>query len=58
MRMEDCGGLYRKEFEHDSCGVGALINISGEKTHSTVDGALKIVEKLAHRAGRDAEHAE
>ncbi|MBR6351817.1 MAG: glutamate synthase subunit alpha, partial [Firmicutes bacterium] len=55
MRMEDCGGLYRKEFEHDSCGVGALINISGEKTHSTVDGALKIVEKLAHRAGRDAE---
>ena len=47
--------LYREEFEHDNCGIGACVNIKGEKTHATVENALKIVENLEHRAGRDAE---
>lgn len=47
--------LYREEFEHDNCGIGACVNIKGEKTHATVQDALKIVENLEHRAGRDAE---
>ncbi len=45
-------GLYHPEFEHDACGIGAVINIKGIKRHQTVDDALKIVEKLEHRAGR------
>ena len=48
-------GLYNPAFEHDNCGIGAVVNIKGIKTHDTVDNALKIVEKLAHRAGKDAE---
>ena len=48
-------GLYRRQYEHDACGVGAVINIRGAQTHGTVDSALKIVEKLEHRAGKDAE---
>ena len=48
-------GLYRQEFEHDNCGIGAVVNIKGKKTHSTVAGALSIVEQLEHRAGKDAE---
>ena len=48
-------GLYRPEYEHDNCGIGAVVNIKGIKTNKTVDDALKIVEKLAHRAGKDAE---
>ena len=44
--------LYDASFEHDSCGIGAVISIRGEQTHRTVDDALKIVEKLQHRAGR------
>ena len=48
-------GLYRESFEHDNCGIGAIVNIKGKKTHSTVAGALSIVEQLEHRAGKDAE---
>ena len=46
--------LYRSSFEHDACGIGAVISIKGEQNHRTVDDALKIVEKLQHRAGKDA----
>ncbi len=48
-------GLYRPEFEHDNCGIGAVVNIKGVKTHQTVEDALSIVENLEHRAGKDAE---
>ena len=48
-------GLYRPEFEHDNCGIGAVVNMKGKKTHDTVENALKIVENLEHRAGKDAE---
>ena len=48
-------GLYRSSFEHDNCGIGAIVNIKGQKSHDTVANALKIVEQLEHRAGKDAE---
>lgn len=47
--------LYSESFEHDNCGIGACVNIRGEKSHETVENALKIVENLEHRAGKDAE---
>ena len=46
--------LYREELEHESCGVGAIADLTGKATHRTVDQALSIVERLAHRAGSDA----
>ncbi len=48
-------GLYRPEFEHDNCGIGAVVDIKGRKSRETIENALKIVENLEHRAGRDAE---
>ncbi|WP_238483766.1 glutamate synthase large subunit [Anaerosporobacter faecicola] len=48
-------GLYDPRFEHDNCGIGAVVNIKGVKTHKTVEDALRIVENLEHRAGKDAE---
>ena len=48
-------GLYDPRFEHDNCGIGAVANIKGIKTHETVNQALHIVENLEHRAGKDAE---
>ncbi len=48
-------GMYDPSFEHDNCGIGAVVNIKGIKTHDTVANALKIVENLKHRAGKDAE---
>ena len=46
--------LYDQRFEHDACGIGAVIDIDGKKSHKVVDDALSIVEKLEHRAGKDA----
>lgn len=48
-------GLYSPKFEHDNCGIGAVVNIKGIKSHDTVANALTIVETLEHRAGKDAE---
>ncbi len=48
-------GLYEPRFEHENCGIGAVVNMKGETDRSVVDNALKIVETLEHRAGKDAE---
>ena len=54
MKTKRQRGLYSPSFEHDSCGIGAVVDIHGRPSHRTVDDALKIVEKLEHRAGKDA----
>ena len=46
--------LYSENFEHDACGIGAVVNIDGIASHDVVDDALTIVERLEHRAGKDA----
>ncbi len=46
--------LYEMEMEHDACGIGTIVNIDGHKDYRVLDDALKIVEKLDHRAGKDA----
>ena len=48
-------GLYDPAFEHDNCGIGAVVSIKGEPSRYVVESALSIVEKLEHRAGKDAE---
>ncbi len=48
-------GLYDPRFEHENCGIGAVVNMSGKADYTVVDNALKIVETLEHRAGKDAE---
>ena len=56
---EITGGKQSMEYpsydrEHDACGIGAVVKIDGVPDHSVVDDALSIVEKLEHRAGKDA----
>ena len=48
-------GLYDPRFEHENCGIGAVVNIGGRADVKVVNNALKIVETLEHRAGKDAE---
>ena len=50
----NCKTLYEPSFEHDNCGIGAVVNIDGSASYKIVDNALSIVEKLEHRAGKDA----
>ena len=48
-------GLYDPRFEHENCGIGAVVNMDGTSDRKVVDSALRIVETLEHRAGKDAE---
>ena len=48
-------GLYDPAQEHDSCGVGFVAHIKGEKSHSIVKQALKILENLDHRGAVGAD---
>jgi glutamate synthase (NADPH/NADH) large chain len=50
MNPTDCDqGLYRPEFEHDSCGTGFITNINGHKTYQTINDALTMLENMEHR---------
>ncbi len=42
-------GLYRPEFEHDSCGTGFITNINGHKSNQIIDNALTMLENMEHR---------
>ncbi|MBR5346991.1 MAG: glutamate synthase large subunit [Deltaproteobacteria bacterium] len=50
-------GLYRSEYEHDACGVGAVANLFGEASHEIVAAGLTILKRLMHRGatGNDPE---
>ena len=39
----DQQGLYRPQFEHDNCGIGAVVDMKGRKSRNTVEQALRIV---------------
>ncbi|MCL5099075.1 MAG: glutamate synthase large subunit [Candidatus Omnitrophica bacterium] len=42
-------GLYDPHFEHESCGVGFVVNVKGRKSHSIVRQALTVLMNLRHR---------
>lgn len=54
MREMQNGNQLDYTREHDACGIGAVVHIDGHQDYSVVDQALAIVEKLEHRAGKDA----
>lgn len=49
-------GLYNPQYEHDSCGVGMIVNIHGNKSHELVDAALKVLENMKHRGAEGADN--
>jgi glutamate synthase (ferredoxin) len=42
-------GLYDPAYEHDSCGVGFVVDIKGRKSHDIVRKALRVLMNLLHR---------
>ena len=42
-------GLYDPRFEHDSCGVGFVAHLKGEKSHAIVRNGIQVLENLSHR---------
>ncbi len=51
----DSATLYRPEFEHDACGIGAIASITGERSHRVLDDALSLLVNLEHRGGTGLE---
>ncbi|QJD98019.1 glutamate synthase large subunit [Mucilaginibacter robiniae] len=51
MNQTECEqqGLYRSEFEHDSCGTGFIANINGHKANQIIHDALTMLENMEHR---------
>ena len=53
-------GLYQRDYEHDACGVGMIVNIHAGKSHELVDQALHVLENMRHRGaeiGKDGDGA-
>ena len=48
-------GLYDPRFEHDSCGVGFVVDMQGRKSRHLVDQALAALCNLNHRGAAGAE---
>ena len=48
-------GLYRPEFERDSCGVGFVVDLQGLASHRIVESALRSLGNLEHRGALGAE---
>ncbi len=44
-------GLYRPEFEHDSCGIGFVAKLRGAASHKVVQDALLMLQNMEHRGG-------
>lgn len=48
-------GLYDPAYEHDSCGIGLVVNIKGNRSYNIIDDALTILENLKHRGAEGAD---
>lgn len=48
-------GLYRKDFEHDSCGIGFVAHIRGEKSHNIIRQGLDVLRNMTHRGAEGAD---
>ena len=48
-------GLYETRREHDACGIGAVVNISGERQHSIIEYGKQILLNLHHRGAAGAD---
>lgn len=48
-------GLYRKEFEHENCGIGFVAHIKGRKSHSIIRQGLEVLENMTHRGAEGAD---
>lgn len=48
-------GLYDPQYEHDSCGIGAVVNISGRREYQIIEYAKQVLLRLQHRGASGAD---
>ena len=49
MKKQARQGLYDPHYEHDSCGVGFVVNVKGTPSHKIIKQGLEVLLSLAHR---------
>ncbi|MDR3161095.1 MAG: glutamate synthase large subunit [Spirochaetaceae bacterium] len=49
-------GLYRPEYEHDSCGIGFVADIKGRPSHDILQRGLEVLERMEHRGAESADN--
>ena len=47
--LERPRGLYRQAYEHDACGMGAVVSIDGARSYDILDLGNQILLNLQHR---------
>ncbi|MEM9057836.1 MAG: glutamate synthase large subunit, partial [Pseudomonadota bacterium] len=55
MTAKNANGLYRRAFEHDSCGFGLIANRDDQPSHRLVAGAIEALSRLTHRGAVGAD---
>ncbi|HEY4761672.1 MAG TPA: glutamate synthase subunit alpha, partial [Thermoguttaceae bacterium] len=50
-------GLYDPQFEHDACGIGAVVNLSGRRDYSIVEYGKQVLLNLMHRGAAGADES-
>src|SRR5262245_18341989 len=48
-------GLYDPLFEHDSCGVGFVVDVHGRKSNDIIRKALQVLINMLHRGAKGSE---
>jgi glutamate synthase (NADPH/NADH) large chain len=48
-------GLYEPRREHDGCGIGAVVKISGKREHSIIEYGKQVLLNLHHRGAAGAD---
>ncbi len=49
-------GLYDRAFEHDSCGIGFVAHIRGQKSNDIIKRGLEVLERMSHRGAEGADN--
>ncbi len=53
--MPSVQGLYNPRYEHDSCGVGFIAHLKGQKSHQLVRDGITALDRLGHRGATGSE---
>ncbi len=56
LRQLEETSLYSFDNEHDSCGVGLIVTLQGDKEHEIVEKGLQVLENMVHRGAESADN--
>src|SRR5512133_837602 len=54
--LPKAAGLYNPENEHDSCGIGFVAHIKGQKSNDIIRRGLDVLNNMSHRGAESADN--